>query len=96
MNSPKLMYYFSIYIIQKVKAEVYVEGEPDIRVDDICTIKITLTRLNHVDENRDFAYVKSSRYPYNQMEKWYIIVAEEKRNIVLLPDIVNIFFIISL
>jgi len=69
-----------------IKSEVFVEDESDIRLGDIVTLKVTLTRLNQNHKDTDFKYLKSNRYPFNEKEKWYIFIGDENRNIVLMSE----------
>ena len=46
-----------------VKIEHYVDGEKEIAVGDILTIKITITQLNVKDGGRS-GFVHSNKFPY--------------------------------
>jgi len=69
-----------------IKAEVFVEDEEDIRLGDIVTLKVTLTRLNQNHKDTDFKYLRSNRFPFNEKEKWYVFVGDERRNLVLMSE----------
>jgi len=69
-----------------IKAEVFVEDEQDIRLGDIVTLKVTLTRLNQDHKDTDFKYLRSNRFPFNEKEKWYVFVGDERRNLVLMSE----------
>ncbi len=72
-----------------IKAEVFVEDEEDIRLGDIVTLKVTLTRLNQNHKDTDFKYLRSNRFPFNEKEKWYVFVGDERRNLVLMSETVS-------
>lgn len=69
-----------------VKTEIFVEDESDIRVGDIVTVKVTLTRLNKNHKDTPFKYLKSNRFPFNEKEKWYIFIGSEIRNVVFMSE----------
>jgi len=69
-----------------VKSEIFVEDESDVRVGDIVTVKVTITRLNKNHKDTPFKYLKSNRFPYNEKEKWYIFIGSEIRNVIFMSE----------
>jgi len=72
-------------------AELFVDGEDEICVFDplTCKVKLMLTRPNHknakeVPRLRDKSLQASApRYPCGRSEKWYILVSDQKTNLLM-------------
>ena len=54
-------------------------------------MKVTLNRLNQDHKDTDFKYLRSNRFPFNEKEKWYVFVGDERRNLVLMSETVQDF-----
>lgn len=81
----------------EIKHELFVEDSPDLRVGDLATLKVTLKRLNYKKpENTDFAYIKSNKFPFNEKEKWYLLLVNEKNQILDVDVVIFAFFFILL
>lgn len=58
-----------------LKVEAYVEGENEIAVGDLLTIKITVTQEN-LKDGEETGYVHSNKYPFLKNSSWYLIFAD--------------------
>lgn len=58
-----------------VKASYFVEGETDIAVGDILTIKIEITHTNLTD-NQYLGFVHSNKFPYLRQSSWYLVFTD--------------------
>lgn len=52
-----------VFPLIDVKVEHFVEGETEIAVGDILTIRITITQLN-IKEGSQAGYVHSNKFPF--------------------------------
>lgn len=62
-----------------VKVETFVEGEKEIAVGDILTIRITITQTN-VKEGGRSGYVHSNKFPFLKQSSWYFVFADNDQN----------------
>lgn len=62
-----------------VKVETFVEGEKEIAVGDILTIKISITQLNVKEGNRN-GFVHSNKFPFLKQSAWYFVFADNEQN----------------
>jgi len=62
-----------------VKATHEVEGEVDIAVGDILTIKLTITHSN-LEEKQQQGFVHSNKFPYLRQSSWYLIFTDSEEN----------------
>jgi hypothetical protein len=58
-----------------LKVEAFVEGENDIAVGDLLTIKITVTQEN-LKDGEEAGFVHSNNYPFLKKSSWYLIFAD--------------------
>lgn len=58
-----------------LKVEAFVEGETDIAVGDLLTIKITVTQEN-LKDGEEAGFVHSNKYPFLKRSSWYLIFAD--------------------
>jgi hypothetical protein len=58
-----------------LKVEAFVEGEKDIAVGDLLTIKITVTQEN-LKDGEEAGFVHSNKYPFLKRSSWYLIFAD--------------------
>lgn len=69
------------------------EDENDIKVGDFVTLKITLVREN-LKDGEEAGFVHAPRFPYLKPEFWYIILGDEKSNVVISHRIVIFYLLI--
>ena len=68
----------------EVEGSILVEGENDIRMGDICTVRVKITRNNARGQAEEAQGVASSSYlNFNKKEKIWAIVGDSKRTIFL-------------
>lgn len=58
-----------------LKVEAYVEGENEIAVGDLLTIKITVNQEN-LKEGEEVGFVHSNKFPFLKRSSWYLIFAD--------------------
>jgi hypothetical protein len=58
-----------------LKVEAFVEGENEIAVGDLLTIKITVDQLN-LKEGEEIGFIHSNKYPFLKKSSWYLIFAD--------------------
>ena len=58
-----------------LKVEAFVEGEKEIAVGDLLTIKITVDQLN-LKEGEEIGFIHSNKYPFLKKSSWYLIFAD--------------------
>jgi len=59
----------------KLTLEAYVEGETNIVLGDVLTIKVSVVREN-LGENEEAGTVHSNEFPFLKSEGWYLILCE--------------------
>lgn len=62
-----------------LKVEVYVEGEQEIAVGDLLTIKISVDQLN-LKEGEEIGFIHSNKYPFLKKSSWYLFFADPSEN----------------
>ncbi len=62
-----------------VKVEYFVEGEKEIAVGDIMTIRITLTHHN-LGEKQQQGFVHSNKFPYLKQSSWFLVFTDDEEN----------------
>jgi hypothetical protein len=62
-----------------VEATYEVEGEKDIAVGDILTIKLSITHANLEDKQQQ-GFVHSNKFPYLRQSSWYLIFTDSEEN----------------
>ncbi len=62
-----------------------VEGEKEVAVGDILTIKLTITHLN-MDGNEQLGFVHSNRFPYLRRSSWYMVFTDKEENELMAMD----------
>jgi hypothetical protein len=68
-----------------VKAEYNVDGEDQVAVGDILTIKLTITHVN-LQEKESLGFVHSNRFPYLKASQWYLIFTDTEENELVAMD----------
>eukprot|EP01016_Furgasonia_blochmanni_P013097 TRINITY_DN1662_c0_g1_i1.p2 TRINITY_DN1662_c0_g1~~TRINITY_DN1662_c0_g1_i1.p2 ORF type:complete len:315 (-),score=138.20 TRINITY_DN1662_c0_g1_i1:800-1744(-) len=64
------------------KHEVFVKDEKEICAGDFVTIKFTLTR-EHLKDGEEQSTFVTNYYPFKKRERWYVIIADEEKNLVI-------------
>jgi hypothetical protein len=54
-----------------------VEGEKEVAVGDILTIKIVITQ-NNLKEKEELGFVHSNRFPFLKQSSWYLVFTDEE------------------
>lgn len=62
-----------------------VEGEKDIAVGDLLTIKIQLTHVN-LEDKQSLGFVHSNKFPYLKKSSWYLVFTDAEDNIMMGMD----------
>jgi len=62
-----------------VKVEFEVEGEKEIAVGDILTIRITIDQL-FLRENEQAGFIHSNKYPFLKNSSWYMVFTDADQN----------------
>lgn len=68
-----------------VKHEYSVDGEPEVAVGDIMTIKITITHVN-LEEKQSLGFVHSNKFPYLKQSSWYLVFTDPEENELMAMD----------
>ena len=68
-----------------VKAEYSVDGEPEVAVGDILTIKLIITHVN-LEEKQSLGFVHSNRFPYLKQSSWYMVFTDSEENELMAMD----------
>ena len=55
--------------------ESYVDGEDEIVIGDILTVKLTV-EFDNLDEDQSTGYVHSKKYPFLRRDSWYLIITD--------------------
>lgn len=58
-----------------VNIQYFVEGETEIAVGDILTIKLTITHKN-LGEKETLGFVHSNKFPYLKQSSWYLVFTD--------------------
>jgi hypothetical protein len=59
----------------EVDVKYEVEGEKEIAVGDLLTIKIIVTHLN-LSEKQSLGFVHSNKFPYLKKSSWYLVFTD--------------------
>lgn len=62
-----------------VSIEYFVEGEKEIAVGDILTIKLKITHKNLKDDDQ-LGFVHSNKFPYLKQSSWFLIFTDQEEN----------------
>jgi hypothetical protein len=62
-----------------------VEGEKEIAVGDLLTIKIQLTHLN-LEDKQQLGFVHSNKFPYLKKSSWYLVFTDPEDNVMMGMD----------
>ena len=62
-----------------MKVEFFVEGEKEIAVGDILTIKVTINNLN-LTEKEESGFIHSNKYPFLKNCGWYLLFTDKEEN----------------
>lgn len=68
-----------------IKASYEVEGEKEVAVNDVLTIKIEITHLN-LSENQQLGFVHSNKFPYLRQSSWYLIFTDKMEEELMAMD----------
>lgn len=68
-----------------VKAEYSVDGDEQVAVGDLLTIKITITHVN-LQDNESLGFVHSNRFPYLKPSQWYLLFTDQEENELVAMD----------
>jgi len=63
----------------EVDVKYEVEGEKEIAVGDLLTIKIIVTHLN-LGEKQSLGFVHSNKFPYLKKSSWYLVFTDREDN----------------
>lgn len=58
-----------------LKVEAFSEGEKEVAVGDLLTIKITVTQEN-LKDGEEAGFIHSNKYPFLKKSSWYLIFAD--------------------
>lgn len=58
---------------------IFVDGEKEIAVGDIVTIKLQITHTN-LKDNESLGYVHSNKFPFLKHSTWYLVFTDEQEN----------------
>lgn len=58
-----------------VDIKFFVEGEEEIAVGDILTIKLTITHKN-LGDNDTLGFIHSNKFPYLKQSSWYLVFTD--------------------
>lgn len=64
-----------MFPVVEMKIDAFVEGEKEIAVGDILTIKITVTQKN-IKQGESAGFVHSNMYPYLKQACWYLVFTD--------------------
>ena len=62
-----------------VALEYFVEGEKEIAVGDILTIKLKVTQKN-LGENDTLGFVHSNKFPFLKQSSWFLVFTDAEEN----------------
>jgi hypothetical protein len=62
-----------------------VEGEKEIAVGDLLTIKIQVTHL-HLEDKQSLGFVHSNKFPYLKKSSWYLVFTDAEDNVMMGMD----------
>lgn len=62
-----------------VEVSQFVDGEQEIAVGDIVTIKIQITHVNLIDK-QSLGYVHSNKFPFLKHSSWYLVFTDDDEN----------------
>lgn len=65
----------SVFPIVDFKVEAFVEGEKEVAVGDILTIRITVDQLN-LKEGENGGFIHSNNYPFLKQGNWYLVFTD--------------------
>ena len=68
-----------------VNCTIEVEGEKDIAVGDLLTIKIQITHL-HLNDKQSLGFVHSNKFPYLKKSSWYMVLTDPDDNVMMGMD----------
>ena len=71
----------AVFPVNEMKIDCFVEGENEIAVGDIMTVKVTITLLNFPEKSVR-GFIHSNRFPYLKTENWYLIFTDENEQAV--------------
>ena len=63
----------------EVKIDYYVEGEKEIAVGDILTIKLTITHKT-LKEGETLGFVHSNQFPFLKQSSWFLVFTDAEEN----------------
>jgi hypothetical protein len=59
-----------------VEVSHLVEGETDIAVGDILTIRLVITHANLTGEEQTLGFVHSNKFPFLKKSSWYLVFTD--------------------
>lgn len=62
-----------------VNIEYFVEGEKEIAVGDILTIKLSITHKN-LEEKETLGFVHSNKFPFLKQSSWFLVFTDAEEN----------------
>ena len=62
--------------VVKLTMTAFVDGEPDLVIGDILTVKVRVDYRN-LKKGEQSGYVHSKHYPYLRRDTWYLIITDE-------------------
>jgi Sec63 Brl domain len=62
-----------------------VEGEKEIAVNDLLTIKISVTHVN-LEDKQSLGFVHSNKFPYLKRSSWYLVFTDAEDNVMMGMD----------
>jgi len=62
-----------------VEAKFFVDGETDVAVGDILTIKLEITHVN-LNDKQSLGFVHSNKFPYLKQSSWYLVFTDSEEN----------------
>jgi hypothetical protein len=75
----------SSFPVIDVRTEYSVDGEPEVAVGDIVTIKFIITHVN-LGEKQSLGFVHSNKFPYLKQSSWYLVFTDAEENELLDMD----------
>jgi len=67
----------SVFPQIEINVEHYVEGEKEIAVGDVLTVKIVVTQP-WLKEGEEAGFIHSNRFPFLKTSQWYLVFTDEQ------------------
>jgi len=56
--------------------------QSEVPAGNIACVMVILTRKNDTQKDEDFRYLNSNKFPFNEKEKWYILMTDDKNRVI--------------